>query len=262
MKNSRLLEHKDWQDLVAYEPWEIIKELTFPLPWLALELWSSSQQIYWLTFIAGAYFFLTCLRVSHNAFHYCLGISRKATDVVMLLLSIFMMTSMRATQYTHMQHHRHCLGEGDVEGHIARMSFFSMLLHAPLFTIKLHFAALRHSKKKNEVLFELFLNLIWILAVWLWWDIDALKIHTVFMLLSHAVSPLFTVWSVHHDCDLEIGNNQHDSRTLRSKWLSMLAYNMFFHLEHHEYPAIPTCHLPALAERLDRAGLNQYNTVI
>jgi len=28
---------------------------------------------------------------------------------------------------------------------------------------------------------------------------------------------------------------------------------MFFHLEHHLYPRVPTCHLPILAQRLDRA---------
>jgi beta-carotene hydroxylase len=26
---------------------------------------------------------------------------------------------------------------------------------------------------------------------------------------------------------------------------------MFYHLEHHLWPAVPTCHLPRLAERLD-----------
>jgi fatty acid desaturase len=28
---------------------------------------------------------------------------------------------------------------------------------------------------------------------------------------------------------------------------------MFFHLEHHLFPRVPTCHLPVLAERLDQA---------
>lgn len=262
MKKNTLLEISQWQDLVAYKRWETIKELSFPLPWLALELWASSNQYYWLTLIAGAYFFLTCLRVSHNAFHYCLGLSRKVTNVVMLFLSVFMMTSMRATQYTHMQHHRHCLGDGDVEGHIAKMGFIQMLLHAPLFTIKLHIAALKHSKKKSWVKFELLLNVLWMVAVWLWWDIDALKIHSVYMLSAHAISPLFTVWSVHHDCEIIEGGNEHDSRTLRTGWMNLLAYNMFFHLEHHAYPAIPTCHLPELARRLDQSGLKNYKTVL
>jgi fatty acid desaturase len=29
---------------------------------------------------------------------------------------------------------------------------------------------------------------------------------------------------------------------------------MFFHLEHHLFPRVPTCHLPALADRLQDAA--------
>ena len=264
MKKQTLLELSQWQDLIAYKPWEAVKELLLPVPWFVMAMWASSNQWYWLTLFVSAYFFLACLRVSHNAFHYGLGLSRRATDFVMLLLSIFMMTSMRATQYTHMQHHRHCLGEKDIEGNIAQQGFFEMLFNAPLFTIKLHIAALRNAKPEKQfwIKVELLLNILWMSAVWFWWDIDALKIHTVLMLLSHAISPLFTVWSVHHDCEFESGKNEHNSRTLRSKWLSLLAYNMFFHLEHHDYPAVPTCHLPELAKRLDQAGLSHYKTVL
>jgi fatty acid desaturase len=30
-----------------------------------------------------------------------------------------------------------------------------------------------------------------------------------------------------------------------------ITYNMFYHLEHHAFPAVPTCRLPTLATRLD-----------
>ena len=260
MNQSRLLHVSQWRDLVAYKPWEVLKELSLPLPWFALEIWASANQYYLLALFAAVYFFLTCLRVSHNAFHYAIGLSRPATNGVMLILSVFMMTSMRATQYTHLQHHRHCLREGDVEGHIAKLPFYAMLLQAPFFTIKLHLAALKNAKASQQfwVKIEILLNLVWLLLVWLWWDVDALKIHTAIMLFSHAISPIFTVWSVHHDCD----DVDHDSRTLRTPWLSFLVYNMFYHLEHHNYPAVPTCHLPELAKRLDIAGLTHYKTVL
>jgi fatty acid desaturase len=29
---------------------------------------------------------------------------------------------------------------------------------------------------------------------------------------------------------------------------------MFFHVEHHLYPKVPTCHLAVLADRLDQAA--------
>lgn len=269
MNKARILKANEWHDLIKVKPWEVVKEISLPLPWFFLEIWAASNQYYVLMLFATFYFFLTCLRVSHNAFHYAIGLSRPMTDVVMLLLSVFMMTSMRATQTTHMQHHRHCLEEDDVEGYISKLGFWKMLLQAPFFTIKLHLEALsltrkggtnKNSKQNFWIKTEIALNVIWMLAVWFWWDIDALKIHTILMLLSHAISPVFTVWSVHHDCDDGSGSS-HDSRTLRSKWLSLLACNMLFHLEHHTYPAVPTCHLPELAERLDRAGLSDYQSV-
>jgi fatty acid desaturase len=34
----------------------------------------------------------------------------------------------------------------------------------------------------------------------------------------------------------------------------LISYEMFFHVEHHLYPAVPTCRLPVLARRLDAAA--------
>lgn len=262
MKSPQLLSTNQWQDLVKYKPWEMIREVSLPIPWFLLEMWALSNQHYLIALLATAYFFLTCLRLSHNAFHYCVGLPRKATDFVMIVLSVFMMTSMRATQFTHMQHHRFCLEEQDVEGYIAKLGFWTMLIHAPMFTINLHKNALKITQKSHPqhyfwIKTEILLNIIWMLMVWFWFDSDALQLHTILMLSAHAVSPFFTVWSVHHDCD----TSAYHSRTLRSAWLSPLAYNMFFHLEHHSYPAIPTCHLPELAKRLDAAGLKNYKTI-
>ncbi|WP_265733416.1 fatty acid desaturase [Acinetobacter sp. ANC 4648] len=31
----------------------------------------------------------------------------------------------------------------------------------------------------------------------------------------------------------------------------MITYNMFYHVEHHLFPAVPTCNLHVLAKRLD-----------
>jgi fatty acid desaturase len=43
------------------------------------------------------------------------------------------------------------------------------------------------------------------------------------------------------------------ARTIRSPLRNALSFNMFFHLEHHLFPQVPTAHLPVLARRLDRA---------
>lgn len=43
-------------------------------------------------------------------------------------------------------------------------------------------------------------------------------------------------------------------RTQRGTWINALSYSMFFHAEHHLFPAVPTTHLAELSQRLDRAA--------
>lgn len=262
-----------WKDLLHYKPWETIKELLLPLPWLILALWASTQAsqtqvMYWLILavFSSFYFFLTSLRVAHNAFHYCLGISRRATDGVMLLLSVLMLGSLHAIKYTHLLHHRHCLGDKDIEGSVAKQRFWEALIKGPLFPIKLHRTALRNAKPKLKqwITTELILNALWFSAVFFWFDIFALKVHVILMLIAYSLSAFFAVWTVHHDMKNDAGEHQHwgNSRTLRSTWKSAIFYNMFFHIEHHLFPQIPTCHLPELAKRLDIAGYETHSRVI
>jgi len=54
---------------------------------------------------------------------------------------------------------------------------------------------------------------------------------------------------VHHDC----AGADPPARTIRNRLRAMLTFNMFFHLEHHLYPQVPTAHLPMLARRIDDA---------
>jgi len=250
-----------WNDLRQYKRWEIIKELTLPLPWLVLSLVASSHGWYFIALFAAFYFFLTGLRVTHNAFHYCLGISKTATDIVMFILSILMLGSLHAVQHTHLRHHRHCLGEHDIEGAVAKLSFWGALIKGPLFPFQIHWAAWTSSRKKQKawISLELASNIIWLALVWLVFDNLALKIHTVLMMVAYCLSAFFAVWTVHHDCDHTTWNN---ARTVRSRWKSLMFYNMFYHIEHHLYPQVPTCHMAELAHRIDQSGYCSHKKVI
>ncbi len=66
------------------------------------------------------------------------------------------------------------------------------------------------------------------------------------MLIGEFFTAFFAVWTVHHDCDEET-----IARTQRSGWKNFITYNMFYHLEHHLFPAVPTIKLPELAKRID-----------
>lgn len=250
-----------WRDLARYNTWEILKELSLPLPWLALEWFSIGQGWHALGWLAAFYFFLTGLRVTHNAFHYAIGLPRRVTDGVMFCLSLLMLGSLHAVQVTHLRHHRFCLGEQDVEGSVARQGLWETLLKGPLFPLRLHLDAWRFASRRQKrwIRAELLGNAIILGAIWGWLENTVLQTHSLLMLVAYCLSAFFAVWTVHHDCATESWNN---ARTLRSPWKSLLFYNMFFHIEHHLFPAVPTCHLPELARRLDQTGYREHRWVL
>lgn len=84
--------------------------------------WIMGISCYWLVFL-----FLTGLRLSHEAFHRNLGLPAVICDLLLLFLSPLMFTCLHATRYTHLQHHRFCLREGDIEGLAAKYSPFEVL---------------------------------------------------------------------------------------------------------------------------------------
>jgi fatty acid desaturase len=248
-----------WQDLTAYRPHEIVWELSLPLPWLALACWSAAQAWYPLTLVSAFYFFLTGLRVTHNAFHYAVGLPRFATDCLMFVLSVLMLGSHHAIQVTHIRHHRFCLQADDVEGAVAKKTFWQALLGGAAFTLHIHRAGWQHATayQRRWISLELIANGLWLGFIW-FSDHHVLQVFSSLMLIAYALSAFFAVWTVHHDCPAQSWN---PSRSLRSAWKSALCYGMFFHSEHHLFPNVPTCHLPILAQRLDKAGFQLERTV-
>src|SRR5437868_8039450 len=95
------------RDLAATTPADAIRELLLPAPWLFGSLILAAQELYPLALTASFVFFLTGLRVVHGAFHYSLGLPRRATDFVMFTFSLAMLGSMHAVQWNHLRHHRH-----------------------------------------------------------------------------------------------------------------------------------------------------------
>jgi fatty acid desaturase len=241
-----------WSDLLALRRHEIARELTLSLPWLAASLAAAYVSLYPLALLASFMFFLTGLRQVHNAYHYALGLSRAATEWVMLALSVLMLGSMHAVQVNHLRHHRYCLEEEDVEAMSARLPAWRALLLGPWFPLRLHYAALQvgTSRQRRWIGIELVANAVWIALVFAVFDSRVLEYHVVAMALGQCLTAFFAVWTVHHDC----GEGAFPARTIRNRWKAWLTYAMFYHVEHHLYPAVPTCRLPILARRLDRVA--------
>ncbi len=252
-----------WRDLITVSPWETFQEATLSLPWLVATLGffgyaQHTANPTWLlaALISGFYLFLTGLRQTHNAFHYAVGLSRRGCDLLMFFLSIVMTGSMHAVQVCHLHHHRTNLGPDDVEGSTARLPWWRALLIGPLFPLMLLRFALRTARPRQRMWIraELAANLAWyalafglLWPVWgLWWP----AAFTMTMWLGQSCTGFFAVWTVHHECD----RDQHLARTQRGWFKNLISYQMFHHVEHHLFPAVPTCHWPELARRLDEAA--------
>lgn len=239
----------EWRDLVALAPSEKAWELGLSLPWLLASFWCYGHGWWWAGLPCSFFFFLTGLRQSHNAQHYALGLPRAVQDGVLFILSLLMLASMHAVQVTHLHHHRHCLEKEDAEGAAARLPWWRVLLAGPVFCVRLHLSAWRLAgrRKRFWIATELLAVALVVgfalrLAPW-----TALVWHTIVMLAGECLTGFFAVWAVHHAC-----NAGEPGRTQRGRWLNLISYSMFFHAEHHLYPAVPTGHLHKLARRLDR----------
>ena len=252
LRNDPRLRNVPWSDLLSLRRHEIAHELTLSLPWLLASLAAAHWRLYPLALLASFMFFLTGLRQVHNAYHYALGVPRAATEWVMLALSVLMLGSMHAVQVNHLRHHRYCLGEEDVEAMSARLPAWRALLLGPWFPLRLHHAALQvgSPRQRRWIGVELLANAVWIALVFAFLDNRVLEYHVMAMALGQCLTAFFAVWTVHHDCS----DGAFAARTIRNPLKARLTYAMFYHVEHHLYPAVPTRRLPILARRLDRVA--------
>jgi len=247
-----------WRDLVGVTRVEVAGELLLPAVWLAASLYAASLHWYIAALPLSFIFFLTGLRIVHNAFHRALGLSRGANDAVLWVMSFIMLGSLHAVKFNHMRHHRLALGEGDVEGRSASMPAWKALLYGPVFTVILHSTALRLGARRLRIAVcaELLINAVWIVWVFGYSGSSVLRYQILAMAGAHCLTAFFAVWTVHHHCD----RSHYLSRTLRNRLKNAVTFDMFRHIEHHLFPAVPTRHLATLSERLDVAvpELKQY----
>ena len=145
-----------------------------------------------------------------------------------------MLGSMHAVRITHLQHHRDCLGPDDVEGQTARRSALRAIGAGLAFPIRLHHAAWRRASRTDRrfIAGELLLTALF-LAFAATRASAQVTHHVALMVIAQGLTGFFAVWTVHHDVDEE----RQVARTMRHRIKSALALGMFFHLEHHLFPA-------------------------
>ena len=252
-----------WKDLVEYQRFETVRELCLPLPWLLAAIVCGQQAVGvagwahwgWIAALGVAviYVFMLGLRVAHNAFHGTLGLTRSGDHWVMFVISVLLLGSSHAINFTHMYHHKHCMQKGDVEGELANLPFWHALIKSPIYPIYIHIVALRDAPlaEKRWIQAELAASLLVHGSLLVWFESPISIFYGVLMLTANLSAPMVGIWAVHRQSE----DSPVDARSCRSRVINILTCGMFYHAEHHLFPAVPTCHLAELAKRIDATGV-------
>ncbi len=116
--------------------------------------------------------------------------------------------------------------------------------------VKLHLNTIKFGNKKYKLdLFFETISIIVIFSIVVYFNIKFLIYHMIIMALGEGLMAFFAVWTVHHDTL----DNPEFARTQRgNNWKNLISMGMFYHLEHHLFPAVPTHNLKKLSERIDK----------
>lgn len=247
-----------WQDLRSLTRGQIAYNVILPYPFLLLSWWFASQSWYVLACGASYLFFAAAFRQAHDGYHHSLGIGKRTTTAILLLLSVLLITSLHSIRATHMEHHRNPLGDSDIEGSLAKVSWWQAMLGGVTYRLSIYRQGLRLSSRRNQRIAYLEFGLIalviataLVLSVFpiavpaIAMSAQVLMYHILTMMLANASVGIIAVWGVHHDCDETV------ARTERNLLVNFLTFNLLYHVEHHLFPAVPSNHLPQLAKRLD-----------
>lgn len=248
MTQQEILRRVEWKDLRRLSIKEMLIENNLTLPWLFASMTLAYYGYYLLALPFSAFFFLTGLRQVHNGFHKSLGTNKFLTWVSLFGNSVLMMTSIHAVKFNHIRHHKYCLGDEDYEGKSAGMSWYGAIFYGPVHMFLIHKVTLQLGNKnyRRNVILELAAITLFASLVF-YFKIHFLIYHIIVMVIGEFLMAFFAVWTVHHDTH----DHPDMARTQRTGWKNKITFSMFYHLEHHMFPAVPTIKLPELARRID-----------
>lgn len=248
MQPIDIVKRVHWKDLRHLSLPEMLIENNLTIPW-ALSSWALAYFGYYIWALPfSAFFFLTALRQVHNGFHNSLGTNKFLTNFTLFTNSVLMCASMRAVKFNHIRHHKYCLSDEDYEGKSAGMSWYGAILYGPVHMFLIHKVTWKKGNRnyRKHLVAELLAVITFICAVF-YFQVPFLMYHVIVMVTGELLMAFFAVWTVHHDT----ADQPEIARTQRGGWKNKITFSMFYHLEHHLFPAVPTIKLPELAKRID-----------
>lgn len=248
MTHLEIVKKVEWKDLKNLTFKEMLIENNLTIPWFLISISLAYFGYYLAAMPFSAFFFLTGLRQVHNGFHNSLGTNKFLTWFTLYTNSILMIVSIHAVKFNHIRHHKYCLTDDDYEGKSAGMTWYGAILYGPIHMFLIHKMTLQLGNKNyiRNVILELTSIAVVIFLVF-YFNIHFLIYHITVMILGEFLMAFFAVWTVHHDTE----ESPEYARTQRKNWKNKITFSMFYHLEHHLFPAVPTIKLPELARRID-----------
>lgn len=250
MTHAEIVKKVQWKDLRALSVREMLIENNLTIPWFVISLTLAYYGYYLFALPFSAFFFLTALRQVHNGFHNSLGTNKFLTWLSLFLNSILMVVSIHAVKFNHIRHHKYCLTEDDYEGKSAGMTWYGAILYGPVHIFLIHKVTYQLGNKnyRRKMLLELAAIALFVFLAF-YFNIHFLIYHIIVMVIGEFLMAFFAVWTVHHHTE----DSPEFARTQRAGWKNKITFSMFYHLEHHLFPAVPTIKLPELAKRIDEA---------
>ena len=183
--------------------------------------------------------FLAAFAMTHDTTHGALRIPGRLNEIALSLSAAVMLMSGHALRRTHLEHHKHPLAEGDIEGEAARYPFLVAVLLSPRTTVRWTTESYRlaHPRERRAIVVETF----------------ATTAATVLLLLGgSALGHLYVATALAMRLFMGVWASNLTHRT--PHWLfvcarpfeklgSVLAKSLVHHELHHRHPAIPCARL-------------------
>ena len=202
--------------------------------------------------------FLTYGSISHDLVHRNLRLPPWLNETLLALIELLAFRSGHAYRAVHLHHHASFPSEDDLEGAASRMSFWRALVEGIGLQPRLWFFAMRRPGPHRpwaiaECVAASFLFAACLAAIPFTFAPVA---YALLMIGGSWIFPVITAYIPHNPTgDSELTQ----TKLFRGRFLSMVALEHLYHLEHHLYPGVPHHNWPKLAARLDpyfeRAGL-------